>query len=292
MSAKTFFKRNKHLVRVLLLAAVCLWLVPLKPEPALAMTPYTTWALGPGGWPFRTQDAYQPFAEIDLPINAAEDMFLAEDGALYVADTGNARIAKFMKTGGGFLEVASLGTGMLQGPTGVFVDAYGFIYVADGKANTIVILDSEGNLVNQFGRPSEPLFGKSRDFLPRKIAVDARKNIYIISEGSVNGVVQMNTDGKFIGYFGANTASMSLKMILQRTFLTEQQLAQFVKNEAASPSNLAIDHQSMVYSITAGTDRTKSIRKFTISGKNIFPDAFGSTSFKDIDTSPEEIGRA
>ncbi len=112
--------------------------------------------------------------------------------------------------------------------------------------------------------------------------MDARENLYIISEGSVNGIVQMNTNGNFIGYFGANTASMSLKMILQRLFLTKEQLDQFIKNEAASPSNIAIDHQSLVYTITAGTATNKAIRKFTVSGKNIFPDSFGSTTFTDI----------
>ncbi len=119
--------------------------------------------------------------------------------------------------------------------------------------------------------------------------MDARKNLYIISEGSVNGIVQMNTNGNFIGYFGANTATMSLKMILQRMFLTKEQLDQFIKNEAASPSNITIDHQSMVYTITAGTSNGRSIRKFTVSGKNIFPDTFGSTTFRDIDVSKEGL---
>jgi tetratricopeptide (TPR) repeat protein len=78
---------------------------------------------------------------------------------------------------------------------------------------------------------------------------------------------------------------MSFKMVAQRLFLTKEQLDQFVKNEAASPSNIAIDHQSMVYTITAGTDRSKSIRKFTVAGKNIFPETYGSTTFRDIDVS-------
>lgn len=246
-----------------------------------AEAPYTTWAVGPGGWLFMTQDAYSPTAEIDLPISAAEDMFITPDGLIYVADTGNRRILKLEN----FKETGSYGEGVLAGPTGVFVDSDGIMYVADARSNSIFVLDQDGNLLKQFGRPVEPLFGKNREFLPRKIAVDARKNLYIISEGSVNGIVQMNTNGNFIGYFGANTASMSLKMILQRMFLTKEQLDQFIKNEAASPSNLAIDHQSMVYTITAGTSRFNSIRKFTVSGKNIFPDAYGSSSFRDIHVS-------
>jgi len=267
----------KKIVPLLLVA----WLLALAGTRASADSPYTTRAEGPGGWLVMTQDAYTPFAEVDLPISAAEDMFIAPDGRIYIADTGNGRIVKLED----FSEVASYGEGVLEGPTGVFVDPKGTIYVADAQKNTIVIMDRDGNVLNEFGRPDEPLFGKNRDFLPRKIAVDARENLYIISEGSVDGIVLMNTNGDFIGYFGANTASMSMKMILQRTFLTKEQLDQFIKNEAASPSNVTIDHQSLVYTITAGTSREKSVRKFTISGKNIWPESYGSNTFGDIHVS-------
>ena len=267
----------KKILPILLIA----WILILAPAGVNAESPYTTWALGPGGELYMTQDAYSPADEIDLPISGAEDMVMTPDGFLYIADTANGRIVKLKN----FVEVASYGDDILQGPTGLFVDEDGVMYVADSKQNMIFILDRDGTVIKQFGRPVEPLFGRDREFLPRKIAVDARKNLYIISEGSVDGIVQMNTNGNFIGYFGANTATMSLKMILQRLFLTKEQLDQFIKNEAASPSNIAIDNQSMVYTITAGTSGTRSIRKFTVAGKNIFPDAIGSTTFRDINVS-------
>lgn len=251
------------------------------PTPGRAELPYTTWALGPGGKLYLTQDAYTPVAEIDLPISGAEDMFVTSQGEIYIADTGNHRILRLHD----FEVIAAYGEDVLSGPSGIFVDATGAMYVADAKSNTVVILDPEGKLVRQFGRPQEPLFGKSNQFLPRKIAVDARQNLYIVSEGSTNGLVKMNTNGNFIGYFGANPASMSLKMILQRLFLTPEQLAQFVKNEAASPSNVAIDSEAMVFTVTAGTTLERSIRRFTVAGRNILPNIYGSTSFRDIHVS-------
>lgn len=254
---------------------------------AQTLTPYTTWTLGPGGFSWPTQNAYTPVDEIDLPVSTPEDMFLAQDGYLYIADTGNKRIIKLDEN---LQIIAELGKDVLQSPTGLVVDETGTIYIADAGKNAIVILDADGNLVRELGRPTEPLFGASREFLPRKIAIDARKNLYIISEGSVNGLVMMNTNGNFIGYFGANAAEMSLKMILQRTFLTADQLEQFIKNEAASPSNVTIDSQSLVYTITAGTERDKSIRKFNISGKNLFDHGLrGSRSFRDINVSPDGL---
>jgi tetratricopeptide (TPR) repeat protein len=41
----------------------------------------------------------------------------------------------------------------------------------------------------------------------------------------------------------------------------------------------------MVFTVTAGTARTRAIRRFTVAGDNIFPDAYGSTTFRDIDVS-------
>jgi outer membrane protein assembly factor BamB len=256
-------------------------ILALTPIKASAESPYTTWAMGPGGSLTMTQDAYNPVAEVDLPISAAQDMVILPDGSLYIADTGKGRIIRLEN----FEITATYGEDILQSPTGLFVDEDGTLYVADAKLNKVFIFDASGALLKEIGRPVEPLFGKNRNFLPRKIAVDARKNLYVISEGSVDGIVQLNTNGNFIGYFGANSATMSFKMVMQRLFLTQEQLDQFVKNEAASPSNIAIDKQSMVYTITAGTSRSISIRKFTISGKNIFPETFGSTTFRDIDVS-------
>jgi len=260
---------------LLILALLC----RVPGQPAGALAPYTTWALGPGGRLYLTQDAYVPLTEIDLPVSGAEDMFISPDGVIYIADTGNGRI---LRLGPDFQIAAVYGKGLLKGPTGLWVDPDGTMYIADAKSNTVVILDREGNPIRQFGRPQEPLFGRKSEFLPRKIAVDVRKNLYIISEGSTNGLVVMSPDGRFLGYFGANQATMSLKMILQRLFLTEEQLAQFIKREAPSPSNVTVDPESMVFTVTAGTARERSIRRFTVAGNNIFPDIYGSANFRDI----------
>ena len=274
--------KRSLLLLTLILSLLLLSLAGMLSGAASALSPYTTWTMGPGGRLFLTQDAYIPIDEIDLPLSGPDELFFAPDGFLYVADTGNGRIVKLDQD---FEIVAEFGKGVLEAPTGLFIDEDGVFYIADARKNTIVILDGEGGLINEFGRPSEPLFGRRREFLPRKIVVDARKNLYIVSEGSVDGLVMMNTNGNFIGYFGANMAEMSFRMILQRMFLTREQLEQLVRNEAASPSNVAIDERSLIYTVTAGTARDRSIRKFTIVGQNLFDDVYGSSTFRDLHVS-------
>lgn len=268
--------------QLLLVIILSLWIAWWAPS-ALADTPYVTWTPGPGGELFMTQDAYIPVDEVRLPVTGPEDLYMTTNGMIYLADTGNGRIVQLTTD---YEIVAEYGKGVLARPTGVFVDDEGTVFVADAGLNQVVIFAADGTLRQQFGRPQEPLFGKRREFLPRKIAVDRRKNLYIISEGSVQGVIQLNPDGRFIGNVAANTAQMSLRMILQRMFLSEEQLAQLVRNEAASPSNVIIDQQSMLYTITASTFPDQSIRKFTVAGRNILPPVYGSTSFRDIYVDP------
>ena len=270
--------------KLLILVAIALGL-GLSMLSGLAKTPYTTWSFGPGDSLIMTQSAYEPLMELDLPIKGALDFVMTDEGILFIADTGNKRIVK-VENG---IITQEYGVGVLQGPTGLTLDDAGNFYIADGASNTIVLLDTEGNLIRAFGKPTEPLFGQRNEFLPRKIAMDVRKNLYIIGEGSNNGIIQMNTDGQFIGYFGANMAQMSLKMIIQRLFLTKDQLAQFIKNVAPSPVNIAIDQRGLVYTVTGGSETSRTIRKFNIAGNNVLGDTYGTNSTRDIHVGQDGI---
>jgi sugar lactone lactonase YvrE len=115
---------------------------------------------------------------------------------------------------GGFLfpvqdEIAAeFGQDILRSPTGLYVDADGTLYIAGAGKNTIIILDAERNLVNEFCRPSEPLFGASCQFLPRKFAVDGRQNLYILNEAVKMSGTFLNILPLLVMYF-----------ILQRWFV-------------------------------------------------------------------------
>jgi len=132
-------------------------ILALTPIKASAESPYTTWAMGPGGSLTMTQDAYNPVAEVDLPISAAQDMVILPDGSLYIADTGKGRIIRLEN----FEITATYGEDILQSPTGLFVDEDGTLYVADAKLNKVFIFDASGALLKEIGRPVEPLFGKT-----------------------------------------------------------------------------------------------------------------------------------
>lgn len=247
---------------------VCLiiLLIGLGNIKVFAETPYATWTQGPNGRSVRTQTAFEPVEMLTYDLTDPEDVFVDDNtGIMYIADTGKSRILMIK---GDSTKV--IGEGTLTSPSGIFVNSQGNIYVADYGKKKIFIFDSNGKLLKEIGKPTEPIYGTKNDFVPKKLAVDNRNNIYVISEGSINGVVQFNNEGKFAGYIGSNKTDLSFKMILQRLVFTDAQKSQLFKVTPPSPTSISIDNQGLVHTVTNGL-KSEGIKKLNISGSNILP---------------------
>lgn len=259
-------------------AIAALLLVCMLPLAALADDgPYITWTEGPGGWIVDTQTAYLPDRIMDLGLNAPEDFYMDADNTLYVCDTGNQRIVIVEADG----TVREHTDEVLSKPTGIHV-AGGHIYVADYDLKEILIYTMDFQLENRIGRPTEAIFGENTKFMPKKLITDARGNLYVVSEGSTAGLMQFNPSGEFLGYFGSNATNTTLKMILQRTFFTQEQMNRLFKNAPPSVTNVGIDQQGLIYTITSGKVDVP-VKKLSISGLNLYGDMFTSGSYIDVD---------
>ncbi len=255
-------------------------------QTVLAGAPYMTFTQGPDGRAVRTPTAYEPDGLIRLDLNRPEDIFFDDaSGKLYIADAGNARIVVV----DGTRPLRSIGEGVLSNPMGVYVAPDGHLYVADYGLKQVVVFDAAGKLIRQIGRPQEPIYGKKNDFAPKKVAVDKRGNIYVISEGSINGVVQLASDGRFLGYVGANSTRLSLKALIRRLVFTEGQRAQLFRSIPPSPTSIVLDRQGLLYTVTNGL-QDQGIKKLNVVGKNILPSrSWVSPKLVDLDVDQNGI---
>ena len=242
-----------------------------------AEAPYKTYTVDGYGYFQETQTAYLAHETIvkfgDEFLNAPNDMCIASDGKLYVADTGNARIV-VGSTDGELYDI--IGEGTLVTPRGVFVTDDGHIYVADRDAGAVFEFDPEGNVLNTYTKPTSPLYGDSLSFLPIKLVVNDAGVMYIICESNTNGIVEISpTDGgTFLGYFGTNYASRDLLTIIRRAISTDAQRAKMVSNIPSTPGNLAIDAKGLIYTVTRG-EKFETLKRLNIAGVNLIdPDAY------------------
>lgn len=246
---------------------------------ANAATPYYTWTKGPNDFWVQTQTAYEPGTVLRAGFNNPEDLYVYEN-KIYVADTGNARIVVLENN-----EVVQeiVNEELLQ-PTGIAVNDE-YIYVADYGNKCIFLFKHDGKLQRRLDKPAEKTLGENTKFMPRKIGVDMRGNIYVVSEGSTSGLMQISEEGNFLGYFGSNRTNTSFMMKLQQMFFTEEQLEKLFKNTPSSPYNIAVDDMGLIYTVTQGTnavEQGQNIRKLSISGEDLFHSSVDYEAIVDV----------
>ncbi len=260
-------KQNKMIYKILCLSAVVFMALrtPVQVSASQA-TSYTYASDEDMNWE-RTQDAYLPDKTVTgLGLSSPEDLFIDEDNMLYIADTGNRRVIKYDINSGqveGILENSEM-----AGPRGVYVTREGEIYVADTAAKAVLVFDRDFNLINKLTRPDAPIFADT-NFEPKRIAVDGGGNIYLISEGVYNGVIQLAKTGEFLGYFAVNDADLTFSQRLQQMIFTREQLANLVDINPTVFANVFVDRDGIVYTATSGTNRN-GMKKHSTNGGNMF----------------------
>jgi len=224
--------------------------------------PYSTFTVDYEGNLTFTQTAYTPVGVLNRVeiLDTPEDIYI-KDGLVYVADSGNGRIAVLNYQG---VLVREIGQGTLNEPTGVFVSLEDYVYVADKGNQLVYKFDLSGTLIHTFGRPTEPLFGSASLFVPIKVVVGSGENIYVIGDGSTSGVIQLNYDGSFLGYFGVNLSEKSFVQKIADAFV---QPGAYARNIPPSPTNIAINSKSLVFTSTPNT--VTALKKLDVNGNNI-----------------------
>lgn len=197
------------------------------------------------------------------PFKEPQDLFVAPDGTIFVADTGNNRIVHLsmeMKVLGVIGDAE--GKGALSEPKGVFVHPNGTIYVADTKNQRIVLFSPNGKYVKEYTVPKSPLLGKNFTYSPSKLTVDKREVMMVVSEGNTQGLLQIDKNGQFKGFFGANHIGFSWKRLLVNTIATDDQKAQLAVQRPLEFSSVTQDEEGSLYTTTLGTE-TNQIKRLS-----------------------------
>lgn len=250
-----------------ILIVMLLLVVTLVTVQASSVTSYTI-AQRTDGTFGKTQDAYLPNQTITtLGLDNPEEMAFGEDGNLYIVDSGNNRIVVFDTITGQM--AFEINNEEFVKPKGVFVTDDGEVYVADSGAETIFVVNDDGEILRRFTRPTAPSFGDT-NFNPKRIAVDDRGNMYIVSEGVYDGIIQLSNSGEFLGYFTSNTVTLSITEYLQEWFFTDEQKEELNDKVPVTFSNINIDSEGLLYTTTMGEDVDYPIKKHNTAGNNMY----------------------
>ncbi|MFZ6029350.1 MAG: flippase activity-associated protein Agl23 [Chloroflexota bacterium] len=189
-------------------------------------------------------------------LNNPRGMALADDGSLYVADTGNHRIQHFSPDGE-LLHVwgqqspaadSNAPEGTFSEPWDVAVGPDGSVYVADTWNHRVQKFTAEGKFVTTWGygisQSVEDPFGT---YGPRGIAVDKNGLVYITDTGNKR-VIVYDENGEFVAQLGE---------------------AGYGAGQFDEPVGLAVDQNGLVFVVDTWNQRIQSLQ--SLGGQGLAP---------------------
>lgn len=268
---------------LLLLTAAMLAAVVAFPAVGMAYVPYSTNYKDGYERLVWTQSAYYPVEALgkDIyipdpkdasrlvysPLVKPKDLFIDDKDNIYVADTGNSRIVQF-DPDGKLVRIIDSKASPLKNPEGLFVAKNGDIYVADTGNKRVVKLDASGTLIKEFKRPDSKFLPEAFKYDPIKLVVDKRGFLYIATLGGYQGLLQLDPEGSFQSFFGANKTVFSFMDAMKRLLYTREMYLREISKLPGSVASVTIDDNGFIYTVTKNIDSSQ-IKKLNIAGKDL-----------------------
>lgn len=154
-------------------------------------------------------------------------------------------------------------------PEGIFVTDDNMIYICDTQKRRIVVLDGEYNFVREYADIESDVLGDDFMFMPIKIAVDSSKNFYVVSRNEYSGIMQFDSNGKFISFVGSNKVEYNLIDKMWKKVMTKEQrnkLSNFIPIEY---TNISMDSEGFIYAVSKSSTLSTPIKRLNLSGGDV-----------------------
>ena len=195
------------------------------------------------------------------------------DKAVYLLDSGNGRVIVLNDD---YSLKSVIDTFTLDGEKQTLKDAQGIyvygddIYIADTENKRVLVCDSKGNINKCFETPESDLIPEDFDFFPISMLIDKSGYLYILTRGSYYGAMMYDLDRNFVGFYGANSVSVTIlegiSAFFNQIFETNEKLANSVKKLPYQFYDFDTDNKGFIY--TVSPSETGQIKKLNLKGNN------------------------
>lgn len=289
-------RRCLTVITVVLLIASCLGTtVSAADVQTVPYDSYTIWN-GYGQKVTASQRAtYEYYTSIDGgtlgigPLSEPNDVCTDSYGNVYIADTGNGRLVLLnpdLTLRGVISNMTYEGQPVdITGSLGLFAKDDGTIYIADTVHERVVVCDVNGTVLDILTLPEADVIPDDFLYRPKRIAIDSKGYLYVVSEGSYYGALLYGPDGEFSSFYGSNTVASTLgdffKKVWDRIFSNDTKKSQGLKSLPFQFTDIAVDAEDFIFTATGATSIYSTdpgqLKKLSPGGINILKDKTASS---------------
>ncbi|MCL2003014.1 MAG: NHL repeat-containing protein [Oscillospiraceae bacterium] len=283
-------------------AAMMLFLCAAPAALASVDVPYDSYTYNYREYVEYTPAPYIPAGSVTgLSLNIGEfrnpqDISIAPDGRLLVADTDNDRVVIVNAEMTEALMVIegfdNNGTpDSFNRPFGVTVSDRGLIYIADSLNRRIVVLDETGlSAVQIIENPQSDMFAAEYVFTPLKVAVDYADRIYVISRNVFQGLMVFSPEGEFMSFFGTINVQISVWQRVWRALSSRRQREVGILFIPTEFTGVDVDDDGFVYASCIDPLGEQAAFRLNPKGEDVIKTGANGNVGGDLDWMPRGAG--
>lgn len=203
-----------------------------------------------------------------------QDVCVADDGKIYLADTGNNRIVILDSSAKKVLGIIDSFKNngkedTFNQPYGVAISESNQIYIADSQNHRVVVLNQDGSLARIVDNPTAEVLEDGFVFVPLKVTVDYADRIYCIAQNMFEGIMVFETNGEFTGFFGTINVNITLWEKFWRKLASKEERAKsqlFIPTEF---TGIDVDPDGFVYASNIDPNGTQGVRRLNPKGEDV-----------------------
>ncbi len=274
-------RMKNYLKKIIVSLLAVAMLLAATEVPALAdELPYDTYRYDYREDIVMTPAAYVPDGSITASMFGIEnfkepqDLCIAENGEIYVADTGNNRIVvldpemtKVNRIIDGF-EINGVAQ-TFNKPYGVCVSENNELYVADYMNKRVVVMTPEGEFIKIVDNPQSEILDDNFEFFPLKVTVDYADRVYVISKNAFEGILVFENTGEFTGYFGTINVTLNAWEKFWRRLASKEKRSKSKLYIPTEFTGLDVDSDGFIYACNIDYNGIQAVRRLNPKGDDV-----------------------
>ncbi len=152
---------------------------------------------------------------------------------------------------------------------GIFATDTGEYYVCEPNRSRILHFGADNQLLRVLDNPGITGVDASVKYRPTQMVVDDAGRMFVIAKGMYEGIVELDSDGKFSNFYGVNTVNVNLWNLLWRKLATETQRSKQSLWLPTDFTNLCIDQEGFIFATVQSASAVESVMRLNAKGNNI-----------------------